>query len=71
MPCVCARVCVYQSCCTGRYRTLSTFPWLFSVVIFLVLVAYNVRVSSQGQGWKKLVPGKRKIKGRKRPIFIC
>jgi len=70
--CVCVCVFIYQSCCTGTYRALSTFPWLFSVVvIFLVLVACNIRVSSQGQGWKKLVPGKGKMKGRKRPLFIC
>ena len=63
--CVCVFVCVYQSYCTGGYRAVTSVPWLFSVVvIFLVLVAYNIRVSSQGQGWKKLAPGKGKMKGR-------
>ena len=54
-----------MSFCTGGHRALSTVPWLFSVVvILLVLVAYNIRVSSQRQGWKKLAPGKGKMKGR-------
>lgn len=63
--CVCVSIFTYQYFCTGGYRAFSTVPWSFSVVvILLVLVACNIRVSSQGEGWKKLTPGKGKMKGR-------
>lgn len=63
--CVCVSIFTYQSCCTGGYRAVSTVSWSFSVVvILLVRVACNIRVSSQGQRWKNLTPGKGKMKGR-------
>jgi hypothetical protein len=61
---------VCQSYYTGGYRSLRSFPWLFSVVVILVLVAYDIYVSSQGQGCKNMAAGKGKMKGHKRPIFI-